>query len=151
MPGAPAYEYADYGRRELIVRDAAERWAGKVTIRFGVELTYESRYEDAIREHLRTHSYDYVIGSVHAMSDGPYAHSRIAGFVAGKTLTQVVAPYFAEVARAIRDRPLRHPGPPGHGQALAGAVVSRQPTSPPFRRSTNPSWWPWSRAAWPWR
>ncbi len=102
MPGAPAYEYADYGKREMIVRDAAERWAGKVTIRFGVELTFETRYEDAIREHLRTHAYDYVLGTVHAMSDGPYAHSRIAGFVAGKTLTQVVAPYFAEVARAIQ-------------------------------------------------
>jgi histidinol-phosphatase (PHP family) len=101
MPGAPAYEYAHYGKREMIVRDAAERWAGKVTIRFGVELTFETRYEDAIREHLRTHAYDYVLGTVHAMSDGPYAHSRIAGFVAGKTLTQVVAPYFAEVARAI--------------------------------------------------
>lgn len=102
MPGAPAYEYADYGKREMIVRDAAERWAGKVTIRFGVELTFETRYEDAIREHLRTHAYDYVLGTVHAMSDGPYAHSRIAGFVAGKTLTQVVTPYFAEVARAIQ-------------------------------------------------
>ena len=104
MPGAPAYEYADYGKREMIVRDAAERWAGKVTIRFGVELTYESRYEDAIREHLRSHAYDYVLGTVHAMSDGPYDRSRIAGFVAGKTLSEVVAPYFGEVADAIHSR-----------------------------------------------
>jgi histidinol-phosphatase (PHP family) len=104
MPGAPAYEYADYGKREMIVRDAAERWAGRVTIRFGVELTYESRYEDAIREHLRSHAYDYVLGTVHAMSDGPYDRSRIAGFVAGKTLPDVVAPYFGEVADAIHSR-----------------------------------------------
>jgi histidinol-phosphatase (PHP family) len=104
MPGAPAYEYADYGKREMIVRDAAERWAGKVTIRFGVELTYESRYEDAIREHLRSHAYDYVLGTVHDMPDGPYDRSRIAGFVAGKTLPEVVAPYFDEVASAIGSR-----------------------------------------------
>ncbi|MGD0018805.1 MAG: histidinol-phosphatase HisJ family protein [Candidatus Limnocylindrales bacterium] len=102
MPGAPAYQYASYRHREKVVRDAAERWAGKVTIRFGVELTYESRYEDEIREHLGTHSYDYSIGSVHNMSDGPYARSRIASFVAGKTLAEAVAPYFAEVAAAIR-------------------------------------------------
>jgi histidinol-phosphatase (PHP family) len=101
MPGAPAYEYADYGKREMIVRDAAERWAGKVTIRFGVELTYETRYEDEIREHLRNHAYDYVLGTVHDMPDGPYDRSRIAGFVAGKTLPEVVAPYFDEVAGAI--------------------------------------------------
>ena len=49
MPGAPAYEYADYGKRERMVRDAAERWAGRVTIRFGVELTYESRTRTTIR------------------------------------------------------------------------------------------------------
>jgi histidinol-phosphatase (PHP family) len=102
MPGAAAYEYSDYPRREHMIRDLQERWAGKVAIRFGVELTYESRYEDEIREHLRTHSYDYSIGSVHAMSDGPYARDRIASFVAGKTLAEVVAPYFAEVELAIR-------------------------------------------------
>ena len=102
MPGAPAYEYADYATRERMVRDAAERWAGRVTIRFGVELTYESRYEDEIRKHLRTHSYDYVIGSVHGMSDGPYDRIRIASFVAGKSIAEVVAPYFAEIANAIR-------------------------------------------------
>ena len=102
MPGAPAYGYVEYERREREVRAAAERWAGKVTIRFGVELTYESRYEDQIREHLRTHSYDYSIGSVHAMSDGPYERSRIATFVEGKTIAEAVAPYFAEVAAAIR-------------------------------------------------
>jgi histidinol-phosphatase (PHP family) len=101
-PGAPAYAYADYGRREREVRAAAERWAGKVTIRFGVELTYESRHEDAIREHLRAHSYDYALGTVHDMSDGPYDRSRVASFVAGKTLAEAVAPYFAEVAAAIR-------------------------------------------------
>ena len=102
MPGAPAYQYTSYARRERMVRDAAERWAGKVVIRFGVELTYESRYQDEIREHLSTHSYDYSIGSVHAMSDGPYERSRIATFVAGKSLAEVVGPYFAEVELAIR-------------------------------------------------
>jgi len=104
MPGAPAYEYADYGKREMIVRDAAERWAGKVTIRFGVELTYESRYEDEIREHLRSHAYDYSIGSVHAIVDGPYSRDRISSFVAGRSLAETVAPYFAEVGLAIRSR-----------------------------------------------
>ena len=102
MPGAPAYQYTSYKHREQVVRDAAERWAGKVTIRFGVELTYESRYQDQIREHLATHSYDYSIGSVHGMSYGPYDRSRLASFVAGKSLAEATAPYFAEVAAAIR-------------------------------------------------
>jgi len=102
MPGAPAYDYADYPRRERTIRDLQDRWAGKVTVRFGVELTYERRYEDAIREHLATHRYDYVLGTCHDMPDGPYDRSRVESFVAGKTLAEAVAPYFAEVAGAIR-------------------------------------------------
>ena len=101
MPGAPAYEYADYPRRQRLIRDLQERWAGKVRIRFGVELTYETRYDAQIREHLRTHSYDYVLGTCHNMSDGPYARDRIAAF-ADKAVAQAVAPYFAEVLGAIR-------------------------------------------------
>jgi histidinol-phosphatase (PHP family) len=101
-PGAPAYEYADYDKREMIIREAAERWAGKVAIRFGVELTYESRHDEAIREHLRTHAYDYSIGSVHAQADGPYDLDRIESFVAGKTIAEATDFYFAEVMAAIR-------------------------------------------------
>jgi histidinol-phosphatase (PHP family) len=102
MPGAPAYNYADYPRRERMIRDLQDRWAGKVTVRFGVELTYERRYEDAIRYHLATHRYDYVLGTCHDMPDGPYDRSTVESFVAGKTLAEAVAPYFAEVAGAIR-------------------------------------------------
>ena len=104
LPGAPGYASFDFADRERVIRDAAERWAGQVTIRFGVELTYESRFEDQIREHLRTHSYDYAIGSVHAVLDSPYAGDRIEAFAAGKTVAEAVAPYFAEVQAAIRSR-----------------------------------------------
>jgi histidinol-phosphatase (PHP family) len=102
LPGAPAYEYADYPRRERLIRDLQERWSGKVAIRFGVELTYESRFDAQIREHLRNHRYDYVLGSVHDTHDGPYARRHLEAFVSGKTLPEVVAPYFAEVSAAIR-------------------------------------------------
>jgi histidinol-phosphatase (PHP family) len=101
-PGAPAYEYADYPRRERMIRELQERWEGRVRIRFGVELTYESRHESAIREHLSMHRYDYMIGSVHAQSDGPYARDRIGSFMAGKTLAEATEFYFAEVMGAVR-------------------------------------------------
>jgi histidinol-phosphatase (PHP family) len=102
LPGAPAYEYADYPRRERMIRELQERWAGKVRIRFGVELTYETRFESEIRKHLASHRYDYVLGTCHAMFDGPYARDRIDAFAEGKTLKEAVAPYFAEVLGAIR-------------------------------------------------
>ncbi|HEX8939582.1 MAG TPA: histidinol-phosphatase HisJ family protein [Candidatus Limnocylindrales bacterium] len=101
-PAAPAFAYAEFARRERVVRTAAERWGDRVAIRFGVEVTYERAYEDAISDHLARHAYDYIIGSVHAMKYSPYTAGRVGSFVAGKTVPQVVAPYFEEVAAAVR-------------------------------------------------
>lgn len=102
-PRSPAYNYADVATRERTAREAAERWAPHgVTIRFGCELTYERRYEDDVREHLRRHRYDFTIGSVHIGPDSPYRAERIESFLVGRGLAQIVAPYFDEVAGAAR-------------------------------------------------
>lgn len=102
-PAAPAYDYVPFEDRERTVRDAAERWAEHgVAIRFGVEVTYDSRFETAIREHLARRAYDYVIGSVHVYADSPFHASRVARWAAGRSLGEIVAPYFDEVERAIR-------------------------------------------------
>jgi histidinol-phosphatase (PHP family) len=102
-PGAPAHDYVPFVVRERTVREAAARWADRgVAIRFGVEITYDSRHEEAIRDHLSTHSYDFVIGSVHVYADSPYHASRVRSWIAGRSLPEIVEPYFDEVLRAIR-------------------------------------------------
>jgi len=102
-PGTPAYRYATFEQRERTVRDAAERWADRgVDIRFGVELTWDSRWADDIRDHLRRQAYDFTIGSVHVYRDSPYDPSNVAGWVAGRSLADIVRPYFAEVEAAAR-------------------------------------------------
>ena len=101
-PQAPAFAYTSFEQRERTVREAAERWAGRVDVRFGVEITYESAHDAGIREHLRRHAYDYVIGSVHVMRYSPYTAARIARYVEGRSLEEIVEPYFSEVLRAIR-------------------------------------------------
>ena len=101
--GAPAYAFSTFELREHQVRDAAERWAGRgLAIRFGTELTYERAYEADIREHLRRHAYDFVIGSVHITADSPFVPSRVAGWVAGRSLAEIVEPYYVEVEGAAR-------------------------------------------------
>jgi histidinol-phosphatase (PHP family) len=101
-PGAPAYRYASFAERERSVRDAAERWAERgVAIRFGVEVTWDSRWAHDIRDHLRHHAYDFTIGSVHVYRGSPYTASKVASWVAGRDLPEIVEPYFSEVARAI--------------------------------------------------
>jgi histidinol-phosphatase (PHP family) len=102
-PGAQAYGYATFEDRERIVRDAAERWGPQgVQIRFGVELSYDRTWEAEIRDHLARHEYDFAIGSVHDRVDSPYGSKRVAGWVQGRSLAEIVAPSFDEVVAAAQ-------------------------------------------------
>ena len=102
-PRAPDHSFASFATREREVREAAARWADRgLRVRFGIEVTYESHLEADIREHLARHPYDYTIGSVHVAASSPYLARRVAGWVAGRTFDEIVAPYFAEVEAAIR-------------------------------------------------
>jgi histidinol-phosphatase (PHP family) len=102
-PDGPAYSFASFELREHQVRDAAERWAPHgLAIRFGTELSYERAYESDIRDHLERHPYDFVIGSVHIAADWPYVPSRVAAWVAGRSLAEIVEPYYLEVEGAAR-------------------------------------------------
>lgn len=102
-PTMPAYAYASFADRERDVREAAERWGPHgLSIRFGVEVTYERRYEDEIRSWLRRHPHDYVIGSVHISDVSPYKAANVRSFVGGRSLPEIVAPYFDDVICAAR-------------------------------------------------
>jgi histidinol-phosphatase (PHP family) len=102
-PRDPAFDYASYADRERVVRDAAERWAPRgVAIRFGAELTFNRRWAEDVRVHLRRHRYDFTIGSVHDWPGSPYRKAGIASFIAGRDIAEVVAPYYAEVVAAAR-------------------------------------------------
>jgi len=99
----PAYRYVSFADRERSVRDAAERWAGRgVAIRFGVEITWDAEWESDIRDHLGRHAYDFTIGSVHIYRDSPYAAANVVGWVRGRSLAEIVTPYFDAVAAAAR-------------------------------------------------
>jgi histidinol-phosphatase (PHP family) len=102
-PTAPAYAFTTFAERERVVREAAERWADEgVAIRFGVEITYDHRFEPEIRAHLQRHPYDFAIGSVHVYRDSPYAAAHVAAWAEGRSLQSIVQPYFDEVEAAVR-------------------------------------------------
>ena len=102
-PRDPAYRYTRYDDRERTVRSAAERWARQgVVIRFGVEVTYNTRWDEDVRDHLRRHRYDYVIGSVHDWPESPYWPSRVRSWVDARPLDEVVAPYYEQIIAAAR-------------------------------------------------
>lgn len=102
-PTMPSYGFSSFSDRERDVREAAARWADRgLSIRFGVEVTYEAAYEEDIRGWLGRHPHDYVIGSVHISEASPYKASNVGSFVAGRPLAGIVAPYFDEVIGAAR-------------------------------------------------
>jgi histidinol-phosphatase (PHP family) len=102
-PTMPAYGFSSFADRERDVREAAERWADRgLAIRFGVEVTYERRLEHDIRGWLARHPHDYVIGSVHISEASPYKAANVRAFVAGRSLGDIVAPYFDDVIGAAR-------------------------------------------------
>ena len=102
-PRDPAYHYSRFEDRERVVRGAAERWARQgVVIRFGAELTFNRRWEADVRDHLRRHRYDYVIGSVHDWPESPYWPSRVRSWIGARSLDEVVAPYYEEIIAAAR-------------------------------------------------
>lgn len=99
----PAYEYTRFADRERTVRDAADRWAARgLTIRFGAEMTWNRSWEAEFRDHLRRHRYDYVIGSVHDWPESPYRRTDVGSWIAGRTLDEIVAPYYNEVMAGVR-------------------------------------------------
>ena len=67
-----------------------------------VEVTYERVHEADIRGWLARHLHDYVIGSVHVSPRSPYKAANVAAFVAGRSLPDIVGPYFDEVIGAAR-------------------------------------------------
>jgi histidinol-phosphatase (PHP family) len=102
-PTAPGHGSTTFAQRERYVREAAERWGDDgLVIRFGVEVTWDSAWADSIRAHLATNAYDFVIGSVHVYRESPYAPANVAGWLAGRSLREVIAPYFDEVAAGAR-------------------------------------------------
>ncbi len=102
-PRDPAYAYRDFATRERTVREAAERWAPHgLAVRFGAELTWNRRWEADIREHLRAHTYDYTIGSVHDWPESPYRRADRGRWIATTPLRDVLAPYLDELLGAAR-------------------------------------------------
>jgi histidinol-phosphatase (PHP family) len=102
-PRDPAFAYSRFEDRQRVVRDAAERWAKEgVAIRFGAELTYNRRWEDELRDHLRRYRYDYVIGSVHDWPESPYWPNRVRAWVTGRSIEEILEPYYAEIIAAAR-------------------------------------------------
>ena len=137
----PAYAFATFEDRERVVREAAERWAAagrRDPVRRRDHLRPRATRPTSATTS-RRHAYDFVIGCVHVCADSPFTPSRVAAWVAGRPLAEIVAPYFDEVLGGDPVRPVRHDRPPRLRQALPRAARDARRASPPRRSCTSRS------------
>ncbi len=64
-PNDPGYGFLDYDLYCARVEKARQRYAGKLAIFKGIELDYQSRFENTIRDWLADKDFDLALGSVH--------------------------------------------------------------------------------------
>lgn len=93
-PGDPDYGYYQYDACARAVLAARERYAPDLEVLLGAELDYQEWFEDSIAEFIQDHSFDFVIGSVHAVGG-----ARLMGpeYCAGRSAHQAYADYFDAV------------------------------------------------------
>ena len=94
------FGFFNYDRYSDDLRKAREVFKGKLVIRKGVEIDYQRRFEDEIREWLRDKRFDFVIGSVHYLDHKFIDHQ----YVASNDLKGIYAAYIAEVVKSVRSR-----------------------------------------------
>ncbi len=69
-PDDPVVNHFDYNLYADEIASAREQYGDKLTIRMGVELDYQSWFEDLIGEYLVSHAFDLLVSSVHHTRDG---------------------------------------------------------------------------------
>jgi histidinol-phosphatase (PHP family) len=91
------YGYFDYERYTSDIDRVRERLSDSLIIRKGIEVDYQHRFENDIRDWLNDKEFDFVIGSVHYL-DQQYISDKL---VAQKSLQEIYDLYFVEVKHSI--------------------------------------------------
>lgn len=99
-PREPGATLAPHRRRVEAVAALRAKFGDRLEILLGVEISYERRYEAAIREHLRDNAYDLAIGSVHPGLDSEFRRA-VAPTWEGHDVMEM-RPYFDEVQAAAQ-------------------------------------------------
>jgi histidinol-phosphatase (PHP family) len=99
-PSDEGFGFFDYERYSRDLQKAQQLFEGKLCIRKGVELDYQSRFEEQTRKWLQDKKFDFIIGSVHYVN-GELINQQL---LTTKSLAHVYTRYFDELIRSIRSR-----------------------------------------------
>jgi histidinol-phosphatase (PHP family) len=99
-PSDEGFGFFNYDSYASAIKEARLLFKNELTIRKGVEVDYQKRFEDQIRDWLQGKSFDFIIGSVH------YVKGEILSphLLAKRNLKEIYKEYFDEVENSIESR-----------------------------------------------
>jgi histidinol-phosphatase (PHP family) len=97
-PSDEGFGFFDYKGYSRDLQKARQLFGGKLCIRKGVELDYQSRFEKQTRKWLQDKEFDFIIGSVHYVN-GKLINQQL---LTTSSLAHVYAHYFDELIKSIR-------------------------------------------------
>jgi histidinol-phosphatase (PHP family) len=98
-PDDPVVNHFDYNLYMEEIEKAKQVFTGKLVIRAGVELDYQYWFEESIGEYLQSHTFDFLVSSVHHTIDGMIMSPE---FIHGRSRDECYSHYFREVIRSVQ-------------------------------------------------
>lgn len=97
-----SYGYFDYEAYSKEIELEQEKYAGRLIIKKGVEVDYQQRNEKKIGKWLESHSFDYVLGSVHYVIDTNLSEIEpVRRLFSQHSRMEIYKEYFKEVQAAV--------------------------------------------------
>jgi histidinol-phosphatase (PHP family) len=99
-PSDEGFGFFNYGSYASAIEEARLLFKNELTIRKGVEVDYQKRFEDQIRDRLKGKNFDFIIGSVH------YVKGEIVAphLLAKRNLKEIYREYFDEIENSVESR-----------------------------------------------
>ncbi len=95
------YGYYNYNNAHKDFVRLSEKYKNKITLLFGLEVTYQSNLENSIVAHTEGKPYDYLMGSVHRLEGFTVAGKSGIPFFEGKDERTAYTMYFEEMAKLV--------------------------------------------------
>ncbi|NPV80494.1 MAG: histidinol-phosphatase [Firmicutes bacterium] len=96
--GGHWYGFLDYERYIEAISRAKAKWQGRLMIRKGIELDFQSHYGDQVRDFLAGKEFDFVLGSIHWVD----RLSLVSELYEGRSMEEAYGRYFEEAHGAAK-------------------------------------------------
>lgn len=98
-PDDDGFGYFDYDRYSRDIDAVRQKYAGRLSIYKGVEISFQTEFSEEPKKYLRGKDFDFLIGAVHFVGRCPFHMGD--RYFKGKKPEEAFRPYFEEVRRTV--------------------------------------------------